>query len=409
MVLDRGIASLDDSLEYATMLNLLGQEDGPQRVRVYAQSLRPGLQLSNWFDADDFQPIQMYLRWADLGVILLGGASRLTHAANYSIGLQTPINPHSDGGLNPYLQIAASNVRQRMETEGLRSVFQQFYVGHSLGGAIAEGAVAQARNQVPSDNCHAITFGAPKPGPTPFSHLLHYTALVRWMNSDDPVSHIPPRHNEALLYWATLTPSARAQAVQYVQPSGGIVLHPDGNVEVLNVPTISDIGLNLSLPAWLLSLTLDTQSSHSMQAYANRLNARAGFVSAEQSNLRTTHRGERRDHVSLSTLNREADAAAAALRGQIRESGDPHVTIPELWQFVAKKRGSLWVVEFRQQQVFLGPTRRRARHIARLGNVWLEALQRMGQVDTDGLVKAFDRYLADASDPTSGFIPTMRI
>ena len=77
MVLDRGIASLDDSLEYATMLNLLDQEDGPQRVRSYAQSLRPGMQLSNWFDADDFQPIQMYLRWADLGVILLGGASRL--------------------------------------------------------------------------------------------------------------------------------------------------------------------------------------------------------------------------------------------------------------------------------------------------------------------------------------------
>jgi pimeloyl-ACP methyl ester carboxylesterase len=409
MVLDRGISNLEDNLEFATMLNLLDQADGPARVRAYAGQLRPGIQLTNWFDADDFQPIQMYLRWGDLGVILLGGSSRLTHAANYQQALQTPINPHSDGGLNPYVQLAASNVRSRMEAEGLRSVQQQIYVGHSLGGAIAIGAMAQARQQVPNDNAFAITFGSPKPGPVPFANLVYRSECVRWMNDDDPVSHIPPRHNESNLYWALLPPGARSQVLQYVQPAGGIVLKADGNVETLNEPVISNLGLGISLPAWLLALATDSQSSHSMQTYVNRLNRRAALFTGAAPNLVTTRHAERAEHISQTALRLEAERAAAELRASMRPAGETTVVIPELWQFVAKKRGALWCVDFREQQVFVGPNRRRARHIARLGNVWLEALQRMGQVDITGLLKTFDIYLGDASDPTSGFRPTMRI
>ena len=409
MVLDRGISNLDDNLEFATMLNLLDQADGPERVRAYAGQLRPNIQLTNWYAADDFQPIQMYLRWSDLGVILLGGASRLSHAVYYQEALQVPINPHSDGGLNPYLQMAAGNVRARMEVEGLRGVRQQVYVGHSLGGAIGVAAMAQARQQVPSDNAYSISFGAPKPGPVPFAHLVYRSECVRWMNDDDPVSHIPPRHNEANLYWATLPPSARSQVLQYVQPAGGIVLKADGNVETLNEPVISDIGLGISLPAWLLSIATNTQSPHSMQTYANRLNRRAALYTGAAPNLVTTRHAERAEHISQTALRLEAERAAAALRASMRPAGETTVVIPELWQFVAKKRGVLWCVDFREQQVFVGPNRRRARHIARLGNVWLEALQRMGQVDIPGLLKTFDVYLSDASDPTSGFKPTMRI
>jgi len=92
----------------------------------------------------------------------------------------------------------------------------------------------------------------------------------------------------------------------------------------------------------------------------------------------------------------------------VRDGGVSQVGIPEGQAFTARRNGASWAVYLRGEYFATGPTRRRARHLASVGNIFLRHLQPIGIVDTNALSSALDLYLADATDPTSAFKPTMR-
>ena len=101
-----------------------------------------------------------------------------------------------------------------------------------------------------------------------------------------------------------------------------------------------------------------------------------------------------------------ADTAQTQFSDATRQNAQP-VNIPDAQLFVAVKTGRVWYVTFGGIVIASAPHKRRARALAREGNAWLRRLQNEAVVYTNDLGSQFLAYLEVASDPASGFTPTI--
>jgi len=108
---------------------------------------------------------------------------------------------------------------------------------------------------------------------------------------------------------------------------------------------------------------------------------------------------------------REISRRAAAVVHQVQElgqvQGDIPVVVPRDKRFVWYKLGGLFITAFGDLTVATSNTKKRARHLANAGNDFLERLQAQAVVDPGALLQQFTNYVELATDPASGFTPTM--
>lgn len=400
--------SPDLALDLARLLVRLRNASDAVPVLDLAEEGRPGIVNHYLSLAGPTIPGWMIIRWADAALVLVDGTTQAQQALSMLAILNEPIDYSQLSGVNRYYRQVAELIFARMADIGVYSGMRLVCAGHSLGGPICY-CVSRIAESLPwRTNNYAITFGAPRPGPETFARSVQVMSMVRWMNAGDPVPQVPPRQNQAPLFFTTLSQTGRLNANRYVHPHGGILLETNGSVEDVIEENVASINLTLSLGSWLVSLATDNPTAHNMNEYVTRLVTRIATLGPTRpADTGSPDRGHRvRD--SSREIQRQVEETLAILNGQTREGNIGEVVIPAEQAFTAHRNGDVWQVYLTGTYFATGPTRRRARHLAALGNVFLRKLQTEGVVDTTALVGAFQTYLQEATDPTGRFHPTMR-
>ncbi|MFZ1006815.1 MAG: hypothetical protein WAN65_08265 [Candidatus Sulfotelmatobacter sp.] len=400
--------SPDLSLQMAIVNNLFWVDgpDGAQRTQYGA--IAPPLQSYDYFaPVNECQGYSIAL-WPNLCVIQIQGCNLPGQGARYEASWRYGTDMPQYGGLNSGLYGMEQIINAQLLSRNAYSRQRVIIVGHSLGGALAECLAYFALAQTGLLALSVITYGSPRPGWQAFCNTLSGVDICRWMNDDDPVPCVPPRQNQAGLYFATLNNPGRLAANAYVQTRGGLELFTDGSAAAADTPGPASISLQTNLAAWLISVIQNVATHHSMPEYINRLQARqTSSLVAVPAPPGSTHSGTP-VRQSQHLMQQIASEALATLRANTVAGNIDPVVIPDGKAFTYAKEGGVWVTLLRGSLFSIGPTRRAASGLAARGNRFLDRLQSEGQVNTEALELALSDYLADATDPNQGFRPVMR-
>lgn len=408
MIFNRPAADPELSRQMARILNIINQPDAAVTMRNELELLKPGIAYFEFVAQNSDRPARVYVAWVDLTLVLYGGVNALQHATRYTDALNVNMDFSDLGGVNPWLNVTAYDDFLHIKNTRPLNNARVVIAGHSIGGATGIVLAAHLHVDTSLRSVSVITFGSPRPGPDFFTRGLATIDLARWMTTHDPVPQVPPRQNQAPLWFALLNNRERLNANRYVQPHGGLVIDSDGSVQDLDVPPVAEFAtLQGNLGAWILLSWGGEETVHGLPTYQRRLFLRSQEPVPPVFQGGTTHSGLPN---VLEPIQMRRDARIVI--GQIREASGSgtsgQVVIPELEPYTAGKLGGLWCLFLRGQLIGVAPTRKRARHIASLGNQFLRILQVFGRVDADAYVAAYQLYLSDASDPLGGFKPVMR-
>jgi hypothetical protein len=162
-----------------------------------------------------------------------------------------------------------------------------------------------------------------------------------------------------------------------------------------------------SFSSQLLGLDGNQTGPHSLFAYSQYLYQVQQVRGRQNSNPLHGGGEEQADVPRRSETNRAANAVETAVfaRGAVQNAAPP--VIPPANEFRATRLQNSWVVVWRGQIVAVGPTKKRARRLARNGNSFLIDLQTQAITDAQAMSDQFSDYLGDATNPAGGFTPIM--
>jgi len=353
------------------------------------------------------RPRWVYVENESFGVALILGTDNMFQAANIVSAWSLRIPNDTTPGLPQYFNDQAFAMRQLMGGVQSRNAQRVYFVGHSLGGALAEAMAVQEYNSRFRASVLSTTFGSPRVGDIRFRDALARNSNTRWMNDADPVPLLPPEVPDSIQFAAGLGIEVIDRWSRFLHGGGGIVLDDQGRTTAQVIPPLGLVRGGASLAAFLLKAATDQSSIHSLTYYVDRLQMlvanttppqRARVVESPIEPTHNTHRGS-------------ANAAIDQWRDTIVHTGAQQnasaLTVPDDRQFRTVKFDGFWWVTFGGALVAVGPTRKRAGAMATRGNEFLRRLQRMAGVDINALKFLFPIYLDAASTPNNGFKPVI--
>lgn len=408
MLFDERASHASLSYQMSVLLDYLTKPDPEARIRARCEELKDGVIATRYVPPDAVQVGSCCVVWQDVGLILCQGSSRVDQGFDFTQGWEVPIDYTADSGANPYLRNMATLIINSAGLIDATSRPRIIVAGHSLGGAASVVIAKRLNSTLSIGSVSCITYGAPRCGPSSFADSVSTMDIARWMCDDDPVPHVPPRQNEAPLYFCTMTNLGRTNANRYVQCYGGLQIFRHGEVSDADVSSAAAVDIQFNLGAWLVSLVRGLDSPHTISNYSARLQSyRAATLGDPVYIGGSTHRG----NPVLDTpreIAQEVEATVRQFNQSVAGQSSQDVKLPSTSIFQYARLGKLWFVILGDSAFAIGPTRRKAGRLANLGNQFLRRLQTEGQVDTDSLVFALQSYLEEASDPTSTIKPTMR-
>ena len=308
---------------------------------------------------------------------------------------------------NVWLNDLAILVAQTIQLSGFRYARDTVIGGWSLGGALAELIVGQLYTPASNDFLHYCTFGSPRPCGPALATVMGTARGVRWMNDQDPVPLIPPRLQEAPLLAITYSPREMLRVQQFVQPSGGVQIDAAGGVSEQVLPTAASVNASFALSGWMIGLDTGGQNQHAVILYQRRLAALAAALARSGNFAPRTAPRESTGANGRTAHNEEARIAGERLRaaGENQNAVEPRTPTDRLLHAI--RIGSVWVVTLDDNVVAIGPEKKRARGLARIGNDFLRRLQRQAVVEVSELTTQLKNYLADATQGGNGWIPTI--
>jgi hypothetical protein len=409
MLVDVNPSGVDVAIEIAGLLSYLGTPNAKTFIDTVVS-------------ADIGQPVNSFVGYlpescpnfyaAQCGtvtVILVGPTANLVQAVGLMNGY-APIGIFRGWtGNNPFIQQAAAYITAQMAANHFHPVQQMFFAGFSLGGAIAESlaaAFAVSAGVQPS----WMSFGAPRPGFRSMATQIGSGFGARYMSNGDPIPHFPPRVEDMPQGPTVFGVAAFLGFEYFVHPAGGLLLSDAGSIPVAAETPPADTFLSVtSFPAFLLSQVTGTSTPHNLAHYQTLLRAWALATPATRIERPRPAGIEPANPPAKRDLDRQerAVARAVALQGQAQDARE--AVIPPTLAFQAVRVGFQWQVTFNGQVIATGPTKRKARAMARTGNALLKRFGRMAVVDPNGFLNQAGAYMLAAQDPTSGIIPTLNL
>lgn len=280
--------------------------------------------------------------------------------------------------------------------------------GHSAGGA---NAMALARHLIEreiSGSRAVITFGSPCPGPQSFAHAIRGVDLCRWMNDVDPVPCIPPRPAQSPRVFSVISNETAMNWNRMVQPHGGFSLSEIGGAFPRDNTELEIINVETSIIQWFVSMASNQINIHSMPTYVARLQTRLSTYGESVPGTRPTTHSGMGEEIPLREMEAFRKVELERIREIAEEQTAPPLIIPTPYRFRAMRNGGQWVVTWMEFTIAVVPGKGKARDIARSGNTLLNRLQRCAGVSTEALTGALRDYLVVATNPESGFSPTMK-
>jgi hypothetical protein len=229
------------------------------------------------------------------------------------------------------------------------------------------------------------------------------------MTDEDPVPLLPPRLADAPFSLSLYSGRTINRFASFVHPSGGRSISTAGVVTTAEVGPVAAMSPFTSLASWLLTQERGTTNPHMLREYIFRLDT---WETANPAPSARPPRGapvESPNLIAPLQLNRQERQNRQLIYRQGTEQQAVPVNIPSTSQFAAKKNSGIWYVTFRDELLAAAPTKRRARALARFGNEFLTRLQSEAVVNPNAILDNFGAYFDDATNPASGFQPTMNI
>lgn len=311
---------------------------------------------------------------------------------------------------NPWFTAAALSIYNSIQTKLGQNV-NVYMAGWSAGGATAWHLAKLLRDNNKALHIGITAFGSPMSFATG-SHALKVTDAgttdtIHYMNSDDPVPFIPPSPG----VWARISAGL---TIFQAERLAGWQGYPNGvNIRQTLVLQAGSLPLDNTAPAlsaigtWLNQQSAGITNPHSLEVYYARLLATIPSPAALPQ-IVPVHNAQPPIVPVTPQQIRQIDRAnvQTAFEDSTRQNANQAI-IPEDRLFQAFRVGKIWSVWFGGVQIAIAPRKRRARALANLGNAFLRKLQNEAVVNADDLVSQFLLYMSQATDPNSGFVPTM--
>lgn len=279
--------------------------------------------------------------------------------------------------------------------------------GYSFGGAVAAVlGVGVAAGRSPLDT-EVISFGAPRPGGNSLDIALANVQVVRWMNNDDWVPMIPPKTIENGSYGLVSTAPTIRRYNHFHQPHGGFSLGVQGTIEPSPKPLAAVMPGPLSLLSSLVADEANLWGSHGLLQYQERLGRAVPAGPLPEGGTWGGSDAEDLDTTTRREIQHQQQVMQSIIFNVGVTQNDAELVIPKQRLFTARRVGRTWFVYFGDREICAAPIKKRARGIANAGNDFIRRLQRQAVVDPEALADQFVAYLAAASDPSSGFSPTL--
>jgi hypothetical protein len=393
-------------------LTFLTQMATPQQRAVTLQNIAAiiGPVTTNVFrQGDAFCPTFWWIGNAQETIVLCQGIDSLFQGVGFANGYNFDTGTLGLEGYNNWIVSAVGILGTAVNYFGINTGKIR-YVGHSAGGVLAMAAIQAARpiGTEISRTC-VVTYGSPKPGRRACLNTLFLKNVKRWMIDADPVPLIPPNLNDMLAAGMSVLGVPVATWSLYGQPQGGTSCNADLSLTSAALPPIANLTPISSIGAWLFGFDTNLRNYHSLQEYALFFTRFAATASGG-GDFDSTPATRQIENPAAPTGRQVTQAerrveTAIATASEIQHTFP--VTIPTTAVFTAVRIGGIWTVQFGGTQISVEATKKHARAVARLGNIWLARLQTSAAVDPNTLLSIFTGYLSEATDPAGNFVPVM--
>jgi hypothetical protein len=281
------------------------------------------------------------------------------------------------------------------------------FCGYSAGGAIAEVLFDRYLSGQHPANMRYCTFGSPAPAGVGLQRRVGVQNGFRYMNSDDPVGLIPFGLANFVSVQVLYGGRRANRLANFLQCGGGLNINADGFTFDEPIPARAEIPSSASFATTMLGFDNQSFVAHSLAEYRRRLTA-AAIVRPENRPLPRPHeRAQRPDFGGRHERNRAAALSVQTIFAQGERQNAQPEKLPSQTLFQALRSGRLWIVYFGGAVVAVGPTKKRARALARLGNDFLRRLLRQGYVDPAALTGQFENFIGLAQEPAAGISPLL--
>lgn len=353
-------------------------------------------------------PAGWWVRDVDKTYIFIRGTENLQQATNYVywLGGQSTISVGGFPSAN-YLTDSNDNYLSPIQALDVGQPGTLLTAGHSLGGVFAQHLMLSSRVRNIRSARSAVTFGSPKflrSNTIDFYVGLDFT---RWMNNNDPVPGCPPAVVTNIASFASLYPFDLQNWSACRQGVGGVSMAPDGTTQDLPVPPYGTIDFGASLANWLWNIYQGVNTVHDLPEYQARLANVVTRTMPPESAIVVESGPQRAESLTRQDANRTIDAAVQTIIHTGALQNASALVVPPQRAFIPVKIGAIWWVTFGGHLVAVGPRRKAAGLMCVRGNEFLRRLQRMAGVDGNGLSRLLSDYIASASTPDNGFIPTI--
>lgn len=311
------------------------------------------------------------------------------------------------GVRNSHIEDAALAFVQEMQQQGYLSN-DILLVGHSQGGAIVHAMLRNIFLRRDVQRVRAITFGAPKTAGSSGYAGITDDRLCRWMTPDDPVPLLPPQSIPAAVLGGLGDPRAARRMTFFVQPAGGRLIASNPPVATPGViPPTATLPAIANFAGWLAGVE---QSSvpHRIATYSSYLAAYNARYPRPNQQRPSGGRQEPVNPTPSREVNRQQREFVQNVFLAGHEQNAVPARAPKPVLFYAQRTGRIWSVYLNGQAVAVGPTKKRARGLARLGNGLLRRLQRQAFVDPANLLAQIGSVIEMMSDPAGDFRPSLR-
>lgn len=352
-------------------------------------------------------PAYYYGQTAARGLLLVDGAATLGQGISTWQGYYPPFAPSGLPIVHPWMDAAANEIVARIQFRFALIATTILFGGHSVGGAIAILVANKLLAMNPNLMPWVHSFGSPRFCDSTFGAVVGRLTIRRWMNDDDPVPLLPPRVADVPALVFVTPPNAWIWFARYVHVRGGVELSSLGVASPAELPTLASVGQVTNLGSWLSSLDSVAGNAHSILTYWQRLGLLTASMVVPRTNTMRIAPEEPATPQTQHLVNRQEAAVQAQVDVIAERQNATPVVVPTVQAFRALRSGRIWVVAFGGQVVTIAGSKRAARALARDMNVSFRRLQSAAVVDPAGFTDQLAAYFASATDPASGFRPTM--
>lgn len=352
-------------------------------------------------------PTMYYGQTAGVTLILFNGVEDVSMAAGLASGYYLTQGGGFSRTTNRWITDAIDWYVSQLAGNHFTFTGNFIIAGYSAGGALAYNMARYLTDRYQVPEPVVITFGGCKPGDRTLAQSFSPLFGVRWMNTDDPVPLFPFNLTTYTLYNPLAAFDDLVFVSNFCQPPGGVEIFPNGTGRGSVIPTTAAPSPLLNFATWLLGETQAENGPHSIATYIDRI----ALAQRQQPSPRLNNAQGAPAEVPAIPSPQEAQAGRQAavqtvFQLAVQQGGQP-IIVPDEEQFTVARESKIWNVYFRGQQVAIGPGKHRARALARAGNNFLRRLQVQAICDPESIVEMFQEYCNAATDPNSGFQPTM--